>query len=87
MIFGIHFVKRFTVPFFFLFVYLSLVEEDGTVRVELMRNWFDNPHLLRQPGVLDAVLRGLIDQWPQDMDEWVSEDVTNHLFQRLAVHT
>lgn len=60
----------------------SLVEEDGTVRVELMRNWFDNPHLLRQPGVLDAILRGLIDQWPQDMDEWVTEDVTNHLFQR-----
>ena len=59
-----------------------MVEEDGTVRVELMRNWFDNPHLLRQPGALDAVLRGLIDEWPQNVDEWVSEDVTNHLFQR-----
>jgi hypothetical protein len=47
-----------------------------------MRHWFDNPHLLRQAGLMDAVLRGLVDQWPQNMDEWVSEDVTNHLFQR-----
>lgn len=47
-----------------------------------MRHWFDNPHILREPGKLDAVLRGLIDQWPQDMDEWVTDDVTNHLFQR-----
>lgn len=60
------------------------MEEDGTVRVELMRHWFDNPHLLRQAGKLDAVLRGLIDQWPQEMDEWVSEEVTNHLFQRYC---
>ncbi|KAK4036631.1 chorion peroxidase [Daphnia magna] len=60
---------------------MNLVAEDGTVRVELMRHWFDNPHLLRQAGQMDAVLRGLIDQWPQNMDEWVSEDVTNHLFQ------
>lgn len=56
--------------------------EDGAVRVESMRHWFDNPHLLRQAGLMDAVLRGLVDQWPQNMDEWVSEDVTNHLFQR-----
>ncbi|KZS19290.1 Chorion peroxidase [Daphnia magna] len=61
---------------------INLVEEDGKVRVELMRNWFNNPHLLRQSGQLDAVLRGMIDQWPQNMDEWVSEDLTNHLFQR-----
>lgn len=60
----------------------SLIAADGSVRVELMRNWFDNPHLLRQPGQMDAVIRGLIDEWPQNMDEWVSEDVTNHLFQR-----
>ena len=60
----------------------SLVEEDGKVRVELMRNWFNNPSLLRQAGKLDAVLRGMIDQWPQKVDEWVTEDVTNHLFQR-----
>ncbi|XP_046445457.1 chorion peroxidase-like [Daphnia pulex] len=60
---------------------MNLVAEDGTVRVELMRHWFDNPHLLRQAGLMDAVLRGLVDQWPQNMDEWVSEDVTNHLFQ------
>ena len=50
-----------------------------------MRNWFDNPHLLRQPGQMDAVIRGLIDEWPQNMDEWVSEDVTNHLFQRFDI--
>lgn len=49
-----------------------------------MRNWFDNPHLLRQAGQMDAVIRGLIDEWPQDMDEWVTEDVTNHLFQRFV---
>ncbi|KAI9551659.1 hypothetical protein GHT06_021995 [Daphnia sinensis] len=61
---------------------MNLVEEDGKVRVELMRNWFNNPHLLRRAGQMDAVLRGMIDQWPQNMDEWVSEDVTNHLFQR-----
>lgn len=58
------------------------MDDDGQVRVELMRNWYHNPHLLRQPGQLDAVLRGMIDQWSQKMDEWVSEDVTNHLFQR-----
>ena len=52
------------------------------MRVELMRHWIDKPHLMRQAGQLDAVLRGLISQWPQDNDEWVSEDVTNHLFQR-----
>ncbi|EFX83339.1 hypothetical protein DAPPUDRAFT_240129 [Daphnia pulex] len=61
---------------------MNLVEEDGKVRVELMRNWFNNPSLLRQAGILDAVLRGMIDQWPRKVDEWVSEDVTNHLFQR-----
>ena len=57
-----------------------LVSEDGSVRLEQMRFWFDNPHLLRQPGVMDAVLRGLVTEWAQDMDEWVTEDVTNHLF-------
>jgi hypothetical protein len=66
----------------FHFLCCSLVEEDGKVRVELMRNWFNNPSLLRQAGILDAVLRGMIDQWPQKVDEWMSEDVTNHLFQR-----
>ena len=70
-----------------IFSKYSLVAEDGTVRVELMRHWFDNPHLLRQAGLMDAVLRGLVDQWPQNIDEWVSEEVTNHLFQRYERST
>ena len=49
----------------------------------MIRNWFDNPHLLRQPGQMDAVIRGLIDEWPQNMDDWAAEDVINHLFQRF----
>lgn len=57
------------------------MEEDGRRRVEPMRKWFDKPHLLRQPGVLDAVLRGLSVEWTQNVDEWVAQDVTNHLFQ------
>lgn len=60
----------------------SLIGEDGSLRVEMMRNWFDNPHYLRQYGAMDSVLRGLIDDWPQNVDEWVTEEVTNHLFQR-----
>lgn len=59
-----------------------LVEEDGSVRLEQMRYWFDNPHMLREPRQMDSVLRGLITDWPQQVDEWVTEEVTNHLFQR-----
>ena len=57
-----------------------MVEEDGRRRVELMRNWFDNPQLLRAPGVMDAILRGLSDEWAQNVDEWVVDDVTKYLF-------
>ena len=65
-----------------IYVSIRLVGEDGSVRLEKLRFWFDNPHLLRQPGQLDAVLRGLVSDWAQGMDEWVTEDVTNHLFRR-----
>lgn len=58
------------------------MSEDGSVRVEQMRFWFDNPHLLRQAGVMDAVLRGLVSEWAQNMDDKITEDVTNHLFRR-----
>ena len=52
--------------------------------MELLRTMFDNPHFLRLPGRLNAVLRGLTADWSQDNDEWVV--VTNHLFQVSYQH-
>ena len=29
---------------------------------------------------MDAILRGLSDEWAQNVDEWVVDDVTKYLF-------
>uniref|UniRef100_A0AAR5Q3E0 Peroxidase n=3 Tax=Dendroctonus ponderosae TaxID=77166 RepID=A0AAR5Q3E0_DENPD len=45
-----------------------------------MRNYFNNPGLLRQNGVLDALSRGLTTQASQRLDIFFADDLINQLY-------
>lgn len=63
----------------------SLVEEQvlerKTVSAIPLSSTFFNPSLMYVPGELDKFLVGLATQPRQKMDNVVSEQLTNHLFQ------
>ena len=66
-------------------IHLSLVEEQilerKTVSSIPLSSTFFNPELMYVPGQLDRFLVGLATQPRQKMDNVVSEQLTNHLFQ------
>ncbi|XP_068203812.1 peroxidase-like [Palaemon carinicauda] len=55
--------------------------KQGSMDKVTLRDHFNNPKLLYTPGKLDEFLRGLALQPIQNMDNFVTEDLTNHLFE------
>ena len=51
------------------------------VASEKLRHLFKQPFLLYQPGVLDELVAGMINQPAQSYDPFISEDISGHLFQ------
>ncbi|CAG9766731.1 unnamed protein product [Ceutorhynchus assimilis] len=59
----------------------KLFDEARTVNESIfMRNYFHNPGLLRQAGVLDALARGLSTQASQSLDIYFADDLINKLY-------
>lgn len=51
------------------------------VASEKLRHLFKQPFLLYQPGVMDELTSGMINQPAQSYDPFLSEDISGHLFQ------
>lgn len=51
------------------------------VAAEKLRHLFKQPFLIYQPGVLDELTAGMINQPSQSYDPFMSEDISGHLFQ------
>lgn len=51
------------------------------VSSERLRHLFKRPFLLYQPGVMDELVAGMINQASQSYDPFISEDISGHLFQ------
>ncbi|XP_077504345.1 salivary peroxidase/catechol oxidase-like [Amblyomma americanum] len=64
---------------------IELINEDGSVhkRVPLATQFF-NPAEIYAPGNLDRFYRGLISQPAQTYDRFVTEQLTNHLYEPLG---
>lgn len=56
------------------------------VASEKLRHLFKQPFLIYQPGVLDELIGGLINQAAQAYDPFISEEVAGHLFQAPQAH-
>lgn len=52
-----------------------------TVGRLLLRDFFNNPHLLRQAGIIDLLNKGLLTQPIQRFDNFVTTELRDHLFQ------
>lgn len=52
----------------------SIYSETGVGRL-LLRNYFNNPHLLREHGALDGITQGLLHQPIQRFDPYVTTEV------------
>ncbi|CAG7729964.1 unnamed protein product [Allacma fusca] len=46
-----------------------------------LRDFFNNPHLLREPGVIDLLNKGFVTQPIQRFDNFVTTELRDHLFQ------
>ncbi|KAL3199555.1 hypothetical protein MRX96_001320, partial [Rhipicephalus microplus] len=64
---------------------IELINEDGSVhkRIPLATQFF-NPAEIYAPGNLDRFYRGLISQPAQTYDRFVTEQLTNHLYEPLG---
>lgn len=51
------------------------------VAAEKLRHLFKQPFLIYQPGVLDELTAGMVNQASQCYDPFITEDVSGHLFQ------
>lgn len=51
------------------------------VASEKLRHLFKQPFLIYQPGVLDELTSGMLNQESQSYDPFISEDISGHLFQ------
>ncbi|NP_001164313.1 peroxidase precursor [Tribolium castaneum] len=64
---------------------LNLYKEDRLVNTSLnLRNHFNNPDLVEEPGYLDALIRGLATQSSQQLDLKFPDDISTHLFSNGA---
>ncbi|XP_065303828.1 salivary peroxidase/catechol oxidase-like [Dermacentor albipictus] len=62
--------------------HIDLINEDGSVHKRLpLATQFFNPAELTEPGNIDRFYRGLITQPSQSYDGFMSEQLTNHLFE------
>jgi peroxidase len=60
---------------------LNLYNENRLVNSSLnLRNHFNNPSIVEEPGYLDALIRGLATQSSQKLDLRFSEDISSQLF-------
>ena len=67
-----------------MFICCSLVSEDGTCYYRMnLRDWFKNSHSLIQRGVLDGLIRGMVNRNSMLVDRFFSTDVDINNF--LAV--
>ncbi|CAL4080234.1 unnamed protein product [Meganyctiphanes norvegica] len=60
---------------------IQLFSENGGVSTIKLRDHFNSPHLIQQPGRMDDILRSLVRQPAQQFDSFVTQDLSNHLFQ------
>lgn len=51
------------------------------VASEKLRHLFKQPFLIYQPGILDELTAGMINQASQNYDPFISEEISGHLFQ------
>ncbi|EEC10299.1 peroxinectin, putative [Ixodes scapularis] len=64
---------------------IELINEDGSVhkRIPLAAQFF-NPNEIYHPGNLDRFFRGLITQPAQTYDRFVTQQLTNHLYEPIG---
>lgn len=61
---------------------ITLLDEFNNMNTIRMREHFNSPHIFQQnPNVLDMFSRAFIRQAIQKFDSFVTDDLTNHLFQ------
>lgn len=46
-----------------------------------LRDFFNNPHLIREPGVIDLINKGFLTQPIQQFDNFVTTELRDHLFE------
>jgi len=51
----------------------------------MLRNHFFKPSILYRPGMIDEIMLGLVDTPMQTLDNFITEEVTNHLFEKKGV--
>ncbi|KAK8752099.1 hypothetical protein OTU49_012034, partial [Cherax quadricarinatus] len=60
---------------------LRLFTQNGGVDNIRLRDHFNSPHLIELQNRLDDIIRGFTQLAMQQFDAFVTEDLTNHLFQ------
>ncbi|ROT65453.1 peroxinectin, partial [Penaeus vannamei] len=65
---------------------LRLFGPDGSVSTIQLRDHFRSPHLIQQPGMLDAITRSFMQLPIQKFDSFITQDLSNHLFQTPRVN-
>ncbi|XP_066600393.1 uncharacterized protein [Prorops nasuta] len=51
----------------------------------LLRDGFFNPDMLYQPGMIDEMIRGLVATPMETLDQFITGEVTNHLFENRQI--
>ena len=59
----------------------SLFARDGSISTALLRNNFNSPHLIQNEGRFEDLARSLVQSSSQSFDNFVTQDLSNHLFQ------
>lgn len=60
---------------------LDLFSKTGSVSTVRLRDNFNSPHLIQNEGRFDDLVRGLVQVAGQSFDNFVTQDLSNHLFQ------
>ncbi|XP_063859519.1 chorion peroxidase-like [Scylla paramamosain] len=60
---------------------INLIGQDGSFSSVLLRNNFNSPHLIQNEGRLNDLVRTLVQFPAQSFDNFVTQDLSNHLFQ------
>ncbi|XP_045133044.1 chorion peroxidase-like [Portunus trituberculatus] len=60
---------------------INLIGRDGSLSSVLLRNNFNSPHLIQNEGRFDDLVRTLVQFPSQSFDNFVTQDLSNHLFQ------
>lgn len=50
-----------------------------------LRDHFFNPTVLYRPSIIDELILGLVDTPMETLDNFITEEVTNHLFEKKSV--